>query len=166
MNKQGVSMALDKQKRSCMNEMKQKDQPSDGVGARNEGVSPAQQGGRYLDICTDFEVSEKNFRDPRIDDLSKVGINGKWRGLAQQLGFDVFIVAWNHLSMLAETGDDGHRVYVPQFEVFMRFQRNRYIMSLHNDGYKPRQIHDIVARDLGENVHTSHISRIIRQNTG
>lgn len=156
-------MGSDKQKRSCLNGMEAMYDDLSGVGARHDGSATAEAGGGYLDICTDFKLPEKISRDPRIAELSKVGINGKWRGLASQIGFDAFIVVWNHLSMHAEDGDDGHRVYVPKFDLFMRYQRNRYILALSNDGHKPSEIQRIIAEELGESVHVMHICRLIRQ---
>lgn len=151
-------------KRSSNNRMIDDDVHDDEVGARHKGFAPPQGGGRYLDICTTFEVSEKNSRDPRIDELAEARIGNFWLSLAREIGFDAFIVVWNTLSSRAASGDDGHRVYVPKFDAFIRYQRNRLILSLANNGLKAKEIREHVQHELKEDISTQHIYKLIQQN--
>ncbi|PHS25942.1 MAG: hypothetical protein COA83_04580 [Methylophaga sp.] len=137
----------------------------EGVGARHMDGNNHQWGGGYLDICTDLEVSKKNSRDPRLDELADMGIGGFWRSLADDIGFDAFMVVWNSLSCHASGGDDGHRVYIPRYDAFMRYQRNRMILSLSSTGLKARDIRERVISDLREHVSINHINKLIRQHT-
>lgn len=160
---QGVEMDSHKETRSYPDGTELTSRVTSGVGARYEADPTPERGGGYQDVCTAFELSEKNPRDPRMDELSRMGIAAKWRSLAARIGFDAFIVVWSHLSEQAENADDGHRVYVPKFDMFMRYQRNRFILSLHQQGFKPREIRRMVIEEIGEAVHVMHICRIIRQ---
>jgi len=92
-----------------------------------------------------------------------MGLGAFWRGLAEQIGYDDFMLVWASLSEQATDGDDGHRVYIPRFDSYLRFQRNRYIVALASSGSKPREIKHRVQEDLNENVHEMHISKVIRQ---
>lgn len=140
--------------------------PRQQVGGRQSNPSPRPWGGRYLDICTLFEVSEKKSRDPRLDELREMGLNGFWRSLAEQIGYDAFMLVWAAMSDQASQCDDGHRLYIPSFESYLRYQRNRYILALANSGSRPKEIKQRVVEDLNEDIHEMHISRLVRQTSG
>ena len=137
----------------------------EGVGARHKDHFQSQEGGGYLDNCTDFEIFEKKSRDPRLDELDDMGVGGFWRDMANEIGFDAFMVVWERLSGQAASRDDGNRVYVPRFDAFMRYQRNRFLLSLASTGLKSKEIRVHVLSELNEDISVNHISRLIRQNT-
>lgn len=136
---------------------------AEGVGARHKATPNPAGGGGYLDIYTDCDVSEKKFSDPRLDELVDARIGGFWLSLANEIGFDAFLLVWQRLCDRASTSDDGHRVYVPRYDSFVRYQRNRFIVSLSNSGLKSKQIRERVLKDLNEEVSSDHINKLIRQ---
>ncbi len=150
-------------RRSSNTEMIANEVQCQGVGARHSDTRSLPRGGGYLDICTTFEVSEKKSRDPRISELHDMGISGFWRSLAEDIGFDAFLVVWESMSNQALNSDDGHRVYVPRYDAFMRYQRNRFIVALAGNGLKAKEIKEQVMHALGDDITTNHISRLIRQ---
>jgi hypothetical protein len=150
--------------RSSNNGMIDVDNDQARVGARHMDSCLSQWGGRYLDICTTSEISEKNSLDPRLDELEDARIGGFWLSLAREIGFDAFIIVWNTLSNRAANGDDGQRVYVPRYDAFIRYQRNRLIISLANNGLKAKAIREHVYTELNEHISTEHINKLIRQN--
>lgn len=133
-----------------------------GVGARHKGPGAQLGGGGYLDNCTNSEILEKKSRDPRLDELDAVGINGFWRSLAQDIGYENFLVVWERLSDRADEGTDKHRVYIPQFSQFSRYQRNRLIQSLSKQGADEALIKSRISSSLGECISTAHIRRLVR----
>jgi len=156
-------MAGNKQRRSSGDGVTETNQAAVRVGARHKDPFRQPQGGRYQDICTVFETSEKKSLDPRLDELKDMGLGIFWRQLAERIGYDEFMLVWAALSDQASEGDNGHRVYIPRFDSYMRFQRNRYIVALASSGSKTKEIRHRVQEDLNETVHEMHISKVIRQ---
>ena len=137
------------------------------VGARQgeEAVSP--WGGGYPETCTVLKFSarppetEKN-RDPRLEELQRIGLKRVWLDVAEEIGVDAFLATWRILD-----ADDSSRhkegflqIHLKLYRSFLRYQRNRYIEALTAQGYKPLDIQRCLMRQLREPVSLRHISRL------
>ncbi|MDT8372086.1 MAG: hypothetical protein RQ783_08890 [Gammaproteobacteria bacterium] len=157
-------MDINSVKRSSIDGMRLTTGRIEEVGARHRDQSFPPWGGGYLDNCTGPEVLEKKSRDPRLDELREAGIGNHWTTLADEIGYDAFIVVWRVLSNRADDSEDAHKLYIPKFNSFERYQRNRYILTLSSMGLTPKAIKDHVANELNEDLHVNHIHKLIRQN--
>lgn len=134
-----------------------------GVGARpGLTASPAGQGG-YLNICNSDRFSKKNAPgdDSRLTELREIGLAAHWLDVAASIGVDNFLTMWAILSNCDAVQDEKHYAYVPRYSVWMRYQRNRVIMSHHADGLCAQEIRVRIREDLNESVSVDHIKRII-----
>lgn len=102
-------------------------------------------------------------RDPRIDDLRAIGVLPEWVRAAEEIGVDAVLTIWRIMdaspSALAH-GGASLRVSLPLYRTFLRYQRNRYIETLRDDGLSPHQIRARLQRQFGERLSLSHIRRI------
>lgn len=143
---------------------------SGGVGARQAPPPPALGGGGYLDICTSANFwkksgpPEKNAagRDPRLDDLRRMGLQRVWVDVAEEIGVDAFLRAWRIIDADPACSSDGTTLRVPLrlYRTFLRFQRNRFIRALADLKHSPRDIKRRLSRQFGESVSLRHIKRI------
>ena len=159
---QGVTGMADEQRRSTTNQMQD---PGAGVGGRQGEMPLGGRGGGYPDVCTApgprVSHSAAGARDPRVDELRQLGLGPQWLELAEQIGYDAFLVVWQTLDGLSD--DDRRRVAVPRFSTWRRFQRNRLIRSLKGTGYSTRQVQQYVRRHLREEVSLRHIDRVVAE---
>lgn len=137
--------------------------PPDGVGDRHAPIDRPPWGGGYLNKCTilKFGDSEKK-RDPRLLELAAMGLQQVWLQVAEEVGVDNFLKIWRILDTdISNIGNDG-RILVPLrgYAGYLRFQRNRYIEALTEEGFSPNQIKDRLQAQLCEKISTRHISRI------
>ena len=134
------------------------------VGARHSINAPHRRGGGYLNSCTpegfDLKGLEKKSaeRDPRLDELKKIGYSPRWLAVAETIGYGAFVDMLRVLNDEIDPVD--RRVNVPCITVLDKFQRNRYIKSLSQD-HSVREIREIVKKELGEDVAIRTISRAI-----
>lgn len=156
------------EKRSSEHETAQPDLFEGGVGARQEATPYPLAGGGYLETCTALkfsarppETAKKN-RDPRLDELQRIGLKRVWLDVAEEIGVDAFLAMWRILD-----ADDSSRhkegflqIHLKLYRSFLRYQRNRYIEALAGQGYKPVEIQKSLARQLREPVSLRHISRL------
>jgi hypothetical protein len=134
-----------------------------GVGARHGSIaSPMVQGG-YPDICTTNKFSKKNppGADSRLAELREIGLASHWIEVAQTIGVDNFLATWAILSNSDAVQDEKHYAYVPRYSLWLRYQRNRVILSLSADGLSTREICVRIKQDLNETVTIGHIRRVI-----
>jgi hypothetical protein len=162
------------EKRSAATRIDQLDlfdaQGRDGVGARHGSPGRAHGGGGYLDVCTaaNFEAPRAApqkiapHRDPRLADLARIGLQGVWLDVAEEVGVDVLLRIWRIIDASNETMINGRRCFVPiiQYRTFLRHQRNQYIREL-SKTLAPKQIRHRVNRQLGESVSMRNIWRIV-----
>lgn len=138
---------------------------ADGVGGRQGQAHPPARGGGSPDNCTKIEFTiggqKKIGADPRLDELRDMGMRPRWLYLAEQIGVDAFLTMWR---LLDENPPNmpGSTVYVsmPRFTRFLRYQRNRFIESLVQEGLQAPEIQRRVKRDLCEDISVRHIDRI------
>ncbi|MFZ5621134.1 MAG: hypothetical protein ACOY5W_08955 [Pseudomonadota bacterium] len=137
-----------------------------GVGGRQAQGRTAAGGGGSPDNCSDFEIhgrGQKNrgATDPRLDELREMGMRPRWIHIAEQIGVDAFLVLWR---LLDENPPNmpGTTVYVsmPRFTRYLRYQRNRFVEVLVQEGLSARDIQRQVRRELCEDISIRHIDRI------
>lgn len=163
----GLQAVSSQQKRNSTREMDMKHvndgQDRGGVGVRHGKTSPEGGGGGYPKKCEIFKFSEPpKKRDPRIDELRKMGLQKPWIEVAESIGMDAFLKVWRILdSDMTNVGDDG-RLLVPlrAYSSYLKFQRNRYIETLTGLGYRPDEIQKMLKKQLCEEISIRHISRI------
>lgn len=134
-----------------------------GVGARHDQTDIQPGRGGYQTICTTGKFSEKIAPrgDSRLDELKEFGFAPHWHDVAETIGFDAFLAVWSILGNAEAVQGQKNYVYVPRYSVWMNYQRNRLIMSLHNDGLSHEDIKKQLKRDLDEVIGVDRIHRII-----
>lgn len=145
-------------KRNWKREMMKSAAHSTGVGGRHVGRPTAGTGGGYPDICTD---SQQKVRDPRVDDLRRVGLPQIWVRVADKIGFDAFLVCWQTIAADDHYHDNQGRVRIPTPAVYYRYLRNQWIRGLAEDGLDSRQIQAEMRKSLGQSLALSSINRIV-----
>src|SRR5688500_7812300 len=76
---------------------------SEGVGGRQEDRAPAARGGGAPPSCSTPEVpvgpaGAAGARDPRVEELRRMGIRPEWIKVADAIGFESFVAAWQVLA--------------------------------------------------------------------
>lgn len=139
-----------------------------GVGGRQDQPSPSVGGGGYLDICTVLNFSpdgEQKKRDPRVEEFRQMGLQRVWLDVAEEIGADAMLKMWRILDRAHANGGDEGRFMVPMrsYGSFLRYQRNRYIEALDSQGVKPKEIREMLNKQLCEQISIRHISRILKR---
>lgn len=146
-----------------------------GVGARHSIGADSPRGGEYLNNCAlqNFSFSnpapapgdEKKRRDPRFDELEKIGIPVVWLRVAERVGFDAWLDVWRMLSDDDSVRHDGG-ARLPKlrcYSAYSRYQRNRYIEALAVQGTPPRLIQEALRKNLREYLDITNIQRISKR---
>lgn len=133
-----------------------------GVGGRHGqgvGVGP---GGGYLENCTPANFSRDTPRDPRLDELARLGLQRQWLAVAEVLGVDAFLAAWRVLDCPDAPRDDSGTLTLPllRYSQWARFQRNQHIRALRAAGLKPAQVRARLAENYGLTLSASQLRRI------
>lgn len=160
------------EKRSGECEIAQGDLFGGGVGARHGDQGDHGPGGEYLNNCDLSNFSnpapapgEKKRRDPRLDELEKIGLPAVWLRIADRVGFDAWLDIWRMLSEDESVRHDGG-ARLPKlrcYSAYSRYQRNRYIEALDAQGTPPRMIQEAVRKNLGEYLDITNIVRISKR---
>lgn len=121
-------------------------------------------------VGTSISAVPENFarrRDPRLDELARMGLQRHWLDVAAAIGVDAFLVTWRILdaeqSLWMDPAGSGLRIRLRRYESFLRFQRNRHIEALHALGLSAEEIRARVAESIGENLSERHIDRLRKQ---
>lgn len=164
------------EKRSWMGEIatpsNQQGVGAQGVGDRQGAGTPPTLGGGYLDNCStsNFQkkISPTKKTDPRLSELRQMGLQPVWLEIAEQVGVDVFLYIWRTLDAQPSHFTDEGRVLVPikRYQLFLRYQRNRYIETLQHIGMKPKDIRECVYKQVGETMSLRQIERLCSRRKG
>jgi hypothetical protein len=123
-------------------------------------------GGGSPDECSGSNAAVRRVApaatDPRIEQLRRMGLGRPWAAVARTIGFDAFVAAWRVLDSMPEVLDERHRVCVPAFSTFLRFQRNQVIRDMHTRGHSNAQIAQHLRQRLGETISDYHIARVLK----
>lgn len=136
-----------------------------GVGVRQGQMDMFQEGGRYLDNCTDFKVElrapvcEKTARF--FEDIRGMKLPPIWKAAAEILDPDLFLELWQLLDSHIDTTDD-RRLYVPKFGTYEKHQRNLMIHSMKDIGVKSSEIQKRL-RSSGHYLSARSIERILQE---
>lgn len=90
-----------------------------------------------------------------------MGIGRVWIAIAEEAGFDAFVVVWRVLALSEQVRDERNRVCVPVFNTFLRFQRNQLIRSLSAEGRSPAAITEQLKKFGCEPLTEKHIKRML-----
>lgn len=139
-----------------------------GVGGRQANPIPPARGGGYQNTCgvLNFRAADQKKRDPRLDELQRMGLQRVWLDVAEEIGVDAFLKVWRILD--ADKGESvAHfgrvMVAIRTYSNFLRYQRNRYIETLYAMSLTPQEIRDRVHRALGEKLSMTHLYRILNR---
>ena len=138
-----------------------------GWGGRQAPSPSPAKGGGYQNNCTvlNFALAGGEKRDPRLDELQKMGLQRNWVDIGEKIGVDNVLIVWRMLdSDEANHADDG-RLLIPirRYRTYIRYQRNRYIESLVEMGLSPREIKEKIERQLCEKISVRNILRIAKR---
>jgi len=98
--------------------------------------------------------------DSRLNELREIGLPQWLLDLTTEIGVDAALMVWQRLSDAArERGDN--RIHVPAWSTFLRYQRNRFILTLGDQGVSPEAIRDQVRAVLCEQISLLHVKRIL-----
>ncbi|MDD4927499.1 MAG: hypothetical protein PHF58_13475 [Methylotenera sp.] len=159
-------MEKDTQKRSSEGGIAHLSDHAKGVGGRHTPSPSPPWGGRYLHECTNLNFSPTTACaikiDPRLEELKQMGLQAVWIAVAEKIGIDNMLNAWQILDQDKTSVSDNGRLLIPlrSYSTYLRFQRNRYIESLSRMGLKPPAIKQIMSEQLGEKISIRHISRL------
>lgn len=130
-----------------------------GVGGRQAGRPARTGGGGYLNGCTASELCA----DPRLRELAEIGLSATWLGVARQLGYDQFVALWRLLSADPALRNDNNQIELTlrPFRAYERYQRNRYIETLTQQGLPLSLIHQLVRHELGESLGYRQMKRLV-----
>lgn len=136
-----------------------------GVGGRQGDSVRPPGGGGYLDICTVLNFAppgEQKKRDPRMEELKKMGLQQSWLRVAEEIGVDAFLRTWRILDGDPGNYGDSGRLKIPlrRYSSYLKFQRNRYIETLMQANCSAQEIRERLKRQLCEQISLRHISRI------
>ena len=121
-----------------------------GVGARQRRRPARAGGGGYLNGRTPPEPSA----DPRLRELSEIGLRSHWIALAELAGYDNFIAWWRLVSRdeSMRNGSNQVELTLRPFASYEKYQRNRYIDTLVMAGLKPKVIQELIQKELKEKL--------------
>lgn len=138
-----------------------------GVGGRQEPDPQSARGGGYQDNCTvlNFEPALEKKRDPRLDELHAMGLQRIWIDIGEKIGVDNLLIMWRMLDSDHDSHADDGRLLIPirRFRTYARYQRNRYIETLIDMNFSPREIKEKLERQLCEKISIRNILRIARK---
>lgn len=132
------------------------------LGARHEAPPPPAAGGGSRDECNGSDFDVRPARDARIDELRRSGVGRVWLTVADAIGYEAFLVVWRTLAAQPEVADERHRVYVPRWHSFLRYQRNLLVRTLARSGATPEEIQAAVAKEVGEMMSRTHVCRLVK----
>lgn len=130
-----------------------------GVGARQATPSRPGRGGGYLHEC----IGSQLLTDARIRELADMGMPDVWLKVAHSIGFDAFMLFWRVLDAeesMRSDSDSAIEIRLRRFRSFERYQRNRLIESLVDQGLTDTLIRECVRVELGEELSLPHIGRL------
>lgn len=137
------------------------DASAQGVGGRQGGSLSSLEGGGYQDVYTPQGFIFKKNGDPRIDELRAMGLGKKWIEIAERIGVDAFLEVWQILDSGGASHREEVRIYIPAFNTYLRFQRNRLIVALAEQGHDDVSIQQSLRKHLCEEISRRHITRIV-----
>lgn len=147
------------------NRNNQTDTTAAGVGGRQAPPPPPPGGGGYLENCTGLNFGRAPApRDPRLDELSRLGLRAEWLRVAEEIGVDPFLRMWRILDSEDSPRDDSGvlTLRLRSYDAWSRLQRNQHIRLLKQSGEPPRAIQDRITENYGEQLSRRTIDRVLK----
>ncbi len=138
-----------------------------GVGARQASSPPRARGGGYQGSRNVSKIDGTPFddQDPRLAELRSMGLAAVHMRAAELLGFDLFDKLWriydSEPSCRTDSGD--LRIRMRPYSSWLRFQRNRFMEALADEGLSAVEIQARIELELREKLSERHISRIVNK---
>jgi len=99
----------------------------------------------------------------RLAELRALGLNRTLMAMAERIGFEPFMAVWEVLSSSEQVMENGHRLLVPAYSTYLRYQRNLLIRQLREDGLTPAQIaHEVLVR-TGQKITPGWVQRMLEK---
>ncbi len=140
------------------------------AGGRQLPFSIPLQGGGYLDNYSVLELQPREpIRDPRLDDLKKMGLHKTWQNIAAAIGMDNFLAMWRMLSedsQFTATNSGRIKADLRNYSSYKRMVRDRYILCLYDAGYSYREITEKITQSLGLQIREDNVVRIVIEKKG
>ena len=137
-----------------------------GVGVRQPDLFASEGGGGYLNERTPSKFWEK----AKLSELQEMGLPKVWIRVATEIGYENFLKFWRILDTAAELrevrrseNESMIEVQLRRYTSFKRYQRNRFIETLHATGLSPAAIQEAVKGQLGEKLDKSHIRKLAKK---
>lgn len=137
-----------------------------GVGGRQWDLFASEGGGGYLNERTPSKFWEK----AKLSELQEMGLPKVWIRVATEIGYENFLKFWRILDTAAELrevrrseNESMIEVQLRRYTSFKRYQRNRFIETLHATGLSPAAIQEAVKGQLGEKLDKSHIRKLAKK---
>ena len=99
-----------------------------------------------------------------------MGLPKVWIRVATEIGYENFLKFWRILDTAAELrevrrsdNESMIEVQLRRYTSYKRYQRNRFIETLHATGLSPAAIQEAVKRQLGEKLDKSHIRKLAKK---
>lgn len=93
-----------------------------------------------------------------------MGLAAPWLRVAEVIGVDAFLAMWRLVDAEPAFAGDGSGMLdlrIRPYRSYLRFQRNRYIETLHAQGKTLEEIRELVRLDLCERISLRHIRRLV-----
>lgn len=139
---------------------------AEGVGGRQGLPTPSLGGGGYLENCTgpNFGAPAAARRDPRLDELSRLGLRAEWLQVADAIGVDAFLRMWKILDSDDSPRDDSGvlTLKLRSYDAWRRLQRNQHIRALKQHGEPPSAIQERISEHYDETLSRRTIDRVLK----
>lgn len=148
------------EKRTCKVETAHPTAQPTRVGVRHSPTTSHSQGGGYLQNCTIFKpLDTQTERDPRIDELKKMGLHIAWIRVAEEIGFDNFLKMWRVIDGEEKFQDEryGLLMSLRRYNSYKRHQRYIYIMNCYKSGHDYEKIAKKINSAFCEKVAKSYV---------
>ncbi|UGA37565.1 hypothetical protein JOS77_26940 [Chromobacterium haemolyticum] len=83
-----------------------------------------------------MEPKKNRARDPRLDDLRRMGMHHSWQRVAEEIGMDAFLAMWRILDAEEQWHHSagGMEVRLRRYRSYEQYQRDAYILQLAESG--------------------------------
>lgn len=90
-----------------------------------------------------------------------MGLSSMWIEVSEAVGPEAFVQIWEILDRHATEDYGNLRIRIPRFRKFLRFQRNRFLLTLARAGYGTEEIQRRLQEEVDETLHVEHVRKLI-----
>ncbi len=125
------------------------------LGGRQPASGTTTQGGGYQNVCAP---------QTSVAELAAAGIGSAWLAVAERIGAEQFLAAWQvldqHPAVLAH-GEGCLRLSLRRFSAYRRVERNKRIEALVLAGKAKSEIAAMLVAEFGDCPSSRHMTRLI-----